>query len=486
MALKQETLLMQNGFDIGIGVAMASGSPMALGAVGDVTPPRVGPGGSGSFTFKRLETTEELENELGVGVDVAGGIGLFRASASFDFSKKCKVQSSSLCVMVSAERSFAFQQMDSPRLSDEAAAFIANGNVTRFAEQFGDYFVRGISTGGRFVGVVRIETNSAQSKTDIDIALSGSYGLTVSGNVRVEIAEAMKKASGRAEAFLTFEGGEVRTNPTSKDPLALIGELYQAMDEWTASVRGDPKAYSVTVAPYALALGPAPPNLAELEQQRDVLIRCAKLRARVLDNLNLVDYMLDPDHRAEFEVMPPPGGPDLSELQAALARDLDVIAETASFAINNVKQAKSPEEFMRDIKQVPDFRFTVLPRLPLHTGRPAPLPAPVPAVPVTSLVGVDLSDIDFARASGARTVGEFHAQIQLAGGTVTPFQMATITQPVLDFVFSDLVFRQVPDPPDLFDDPVLAQGRKEIGEQVPSSGTVAHGATVVLRIVPVP
>ena len=36
MAMKQERVLMQEGYDIGIGVASATGSPMAVGAVGEV------------------------------------------------------------------------------------------------------------------------------------------------------------------------------------------------------------------------------------------------------------------------------------------------------------------------------------------------------------------------------------------------------------------------------------------------------------------
>src|SRR5687768_10685591 len=179
MAMKQEQVLMRDGYDIGIGVASATGSPMALGAVGAVTPPQVGTGGSGSFTFRRIDSTEELETELGIGADVSAGIGLFSASASFDFSKQCKIQSSSLTVMVAARETFAFQQMDSPQLSEAAARLVETGRQDRFAGQFGEYFCRGIGTGGRFIGVVRVDTKSKQSKSDVDLALSGSYGLTV-------------------------------------------------------------------------------------------------------------------------------------------------------------------------------------------------------------------------------------------------------------------------------------------------------------------
>jgi hypothetical protein len=369
MALKQETVLFQDGYDIGIGVNMATGSPMALGAIGAVTPPQVGGGGSGSFTFRRIDSTEELETELGVGADVSAGIGLFSGSASMDFSRKCRIQSSSLTVLVSAEERFVFQQMDSPKLSPAAAELVKNSKP--LSDQFGEYFVRGISTGGRFFGAVRIDTKSSQSKTDVDAALSLSYGLTVDADVRLKIREAMKSANASAEAFIIFDGGRFTTRPTSNDPVTLLEQLFKAMDEWTATVRNEPKAYSVTLSPYIIALGPTPPNIVEIEHQRDVLIRCAKLRSQTIDKLNLTDYILDPDHMDEFEIIPPPEGPDLPALQGALAGDLDVIADAASFAINNLKEACDPVTFMREIKGVPDFKLTALPtNLPKHTGPP--------------------------------------------------------------------------------------------------------------------
>jgi hypothetical protein len=488
MALKQERLLFQDGFDIGIGVALATGSPMALGASGELTPPQIGTGGSGTFTFRRIESTEDLSTELGIGADVTAGIGLFSGSASFDFSKKCRIQSSSLSVLVSAEESFAFQQMDSPRLSDAASAFVEAGNLSRFGEQFGDYFVRGISTGGRFFGLVRIDTKSTQSKTDVDAALNGSYGLTMSAEVRLKISEAMSRANAKAEAFIIFDGGHIVTRPTSRDPVQLIDQLYKAMDEWTATVRTEPKAYSVTLTPYAIALGPPPPNIAQLEHQRDVLIRCAKLRLRTLDKLNLVEYILDPSHIAEFEIAQPPEGPNLPALQASLASDLDVIAEAAAFAINNLKEARSPEEFMRDIKQVGDFAFTVMPRLPQHSGgsiaTSAPAPAPAPAtIPVRSFVGILFDEFESARQFMANTTDRTLAGLRAVsrGGASPSNADFGFTDATLSFLVSGVLFQFEPTPPDLFD---TFQGRMKISAQFPASGTVAPGEVVILQVVP--
>ena len=157
--------------------------------------------------------------------------------------------------------------------------------------------------------------------------------------------------------------------------------------------RTDRKAYGVTLAPYAIALGPPPPNVADIEHQRDVLIRCARLRSQALDKLNLVDYILDPRHSNEFEIVPPPEGPDLPGLQAALAGDLDVVADTASFAINNPTQACDPEEFMRTIRNAPGFRLTVLPaNLPRQKET-----FPSPTILVPNLVGLIENDLFLAR-----------------------------------------------------------------------------------------
>jgi hypothetical protein len=159
----------------------------------------------------------------------------------------------------------------------------------------------------------------------------------------------------------------------------------------------------VTLAPYVIALGPNPPNMVDFQNQRDVLIRCAKLRSSTLDKLNLIDYMLDPKHMNEFEFIPPPAGPDLPGLQAALAGDLDVIADAASFAINNVKEAREPETYMAEIEHVPGFRLTALPpNLPRHTGPVVALPpnampnlVGMPAAPLISLLScVNMEGVD--------------------------------------------------------------------------------------------
>src|SRR5207248_8003710 len=238
---------------------------------------------------------------------------------------------------------------------------------------------------------------SQQSKQDVNAALSLHYGFTIDVDARLKISNALATAQARVEAFTFHEGGRVTTRPTSSDPVELLTEMYKAMDEWTGTVREEPEPYAVTLAPYAIALGPDPPNVADLEHQRDVLMRCAKLRSATLDKLNLLDYILSPEHMDEFAIVKPPAGPDLAALQAGLDADLDAIAEAASFAIDHAGEAKMPEDFMRQVKGVPDFKLTVVPPdLAQHTGGNRVVP---------NFVGLNFNDAE-ALAQGTRIILE--------------------------------------------------------------------------------
>jgi hypothetical protein len=91
------------------------------------------------------------------------------------------------------------------------------------------------------------------------------------------------------------------------------------------------------------------------------------MRSQTIDRLNLIEYILDPQHKSEFEFVPQ--GPDLGELHAGISMDMEVIAAAASFAINNPKKALNPEIYAREKMKIPNYILTLLPtNLPAHNG----------------------------------------------------------------------------------------------------------------------
>jgi hypothetical protein len=199
--------------------------------------------------------------------------------------------------------------------------------------------------------MITIDVASETDNTKISGALSGSYG-TFSAKVSMDLSEAVKNTHSQVSARLYYQGGNVRTSVRTPD------DLFTAKDEWENSVRDAAKPYAVLLLPWIIANGPNPPNAADLQKQRDVLIACAKLRSQVMDRLNLLEYMTDAQHMNDFQMQA--GDADkLSKLHAAVSIDADIIQQAASFAIDNAKQAVEPETYARANKGMPNYSLTV-------------------------------------------------------------------------------------------------------------------------------
>jgi hypothetical protein len=354
----------QDGHAFGIGVKSATGGRRGLGVVGSVSQIPGASGGSGGFQWTSIQTTSDMEDQLGISADASGGVGLFSASDRFNFAKNSKIQQTSIAVLLHCTRQFGFQQIDDPALSPSSAQLVSQGQLDLFADRFGDCFVVGLRTGGQFFGILRIDTKNEESRQTVENSLSGSYG-PFSADVQVKVSDAMKSTQSQAYVNFYYEGGEVKmVKVTTPD------DLFTAAQQWSDSVASQPKPYAALLLPYVVANGPQPPNKEDLQHQHDVLVRCAKLRSQTLDRQNLIYYMTDPAHRGEF--VADPQGPDLAKLMAGISQDLEVISEAASFAIDNPKQALEPEPYAQQhgiTKDGAPYTLTLLPaNLPKHTG----------------------------------------------------------------------------------------------------------------------
>jgi len=354
----------QDGHAFGIGVKSATGGRRGLGVVGGVSQIPGASGGSGGFQWTSVQTTSDMEDQLGISADASGGVGLFSASDRFNFVKNSKIQQTSIAILLHCTRQFGFQQIDDPALSASAAQLVSQGQLDLFADRFGDCFVVGLRTGGQFFGILRIDTKNEESRQTVENSLSGSYG-PFSADVQVKVSDAMKSTQSQAYVDFYYEGGEVKmVKVTTPD------DLFAAAQQWSDTVASQPKPYAALLLPYIVANGPQPPNKEDLQHQHDVLVRCAKLRSQSMDRLNFIDYVTDPTHRREFVV--DPQVPDLSKVMAGLSQDLDIISEAASFAIDNPKQALEPEQYAQKngiMKDGAPYTLTLLPSpLPQHIG----------------------------------------------------------------------------------------------------------------------
>src|SRR5262249_8531347 len=329
------------------------------------------PGTVGQFSLQKIESTSDIEENLGISASVSGGAGLLSGSARFAFAKKAKVQSYSL-FMTLVNADYAFRQIDEPVFSPDAVELATD--PVAFAARYGNHFVRGIKTGGIFVGWIRIEADSAEERQSIDAQLGGSYGL-FSANVAAQKSDAIKNVSSRITCDMYHEGGFEGGLP----PVDTPDQLFAACKTWADNIRRLAYTYQVTLASYDIVRGARTPNADDLQHQQDVLAECSRLRSKTLDKINIVEYLLS--HPSEFT--PRPGAPDLAQLHAGVSLDLDVIARAASYAMRNPMDAMLPETFAREkasdltgvpAEDRPNYVLTEIEGLPEHIGSHVDIP----------------------------------------------------------------------------------------------------------------
>lgn len=330
------------GMDYGVGFDTATGSACNKAATGTPSTPAGDGGDIISFSMEQVETVEDLLTSLGVSAKASGGIGLFSASARFDFAQKCKVHSSSVFLVVSVKITEAFKSIAQPGIEAEAAALLAANNTDRFREEFGDMFVRGIQSGGQFFGVIEVQTRDQTDSKTISAGLSASYAaFSASGSFDKTFTDTVN--SHRTKVTCYIEGGQDRDLPTA------IDTMTKRAVEFPGECAGHAVSYLALLDGYGVLPLPKGPNFADLQQQKDVLVECARLRNLHQQWLNDIDYISG--HLNEF-VNPDPT--QLNQLHNDISADLNDIAAAASTALNDPKAAKNPTGMRINAVKLPD------------------------------------------------------------------------------------------------------------------------------------
>jgi hypothetical protein len=345
MAIRQVTVPYQKGYNVGVSADLATGSPMGKAVDGTATKVQGAGAATVTFTVSRIQATEELEEALGIDAEASYGCGSFGAgvSARFSFAKKSKIQTSSLFMLVTAQVELAFESIDDPALTRDAGDLLNRPDV--FNARYGNVFVRGVQRGGLFVGTLHVITNSSEESNSISAELSGSYGF-FSAEAKATFSSVQKKYNCSVYVDMYHEGGPVDLeihdiqNPT---------ELLENANKFLESFKTQPEEmvatpYFVTLAPLSIARSEKlPPNTADVEHAQDVLVACTKARSRILDKLNLLEFVLA--NPSKFTFQPGVDPPYLTKVQADFETDLDTVAQCASSAINQPVGALMPTEF---------------------------------------------------------------------------------------------------------------------------------------------
>jgi hypothetical protein len=331
---------------------------------GEATPVTQAAGATVDFQVQRIHSTAELEQALKIDAEASFGCAAFGAgvSARFGFARSSKVQSSSLFMSVTAEVELAHLSVDDPALTADAEKLVAR--PADFQGRFGDMFVRGIGRGGLFMGVLRVDTRSSEESTAISAALAGAYG-TFSGDAKTKFKETLKQFQTEVFVRMYHEGGPIDLAITDpQDPIQLLDNANKFLASFVSDPGGMARPYTVNLAPIRIARGPLPPNAADIQHAQDVIVFCAKRRSALLDQLNLLQYIVDNASKYEFA-----GRASLDAIRKTASdaqSDLDLVSACASSAMNNPSQGtKFPADFA--LERGTTFPIAVM---------PSPLPTP--------------------------------------------------------------------------------------------------------------
>lgn len=408
MAIRTIEVPYRDGYDIGVGADLATGSPMGL-AVDGVAEGVHGAGGATvSFEVRRIETTEELNESLGIDAEASYGSGLFGAgvSARFGFSKRCAVQTTSLFLTVTARVTLEHLSIRAPRLTVAAGQQVDNAEV--FAQRYGNMFVRGLDRGGLFIGVFRLDVHREEDRTAISADLEGSYGL-FSAEVSVKFEQVRSRYRCDALVSMYHEGGPIDlqlTDPTKPD------QLLANANRWVSSFRENPDRnavpYSVTLAPMAIAEGPLPPNEVQLRHAQDVLMLCARERASILDRINLLQFVVGHADAYDWTGDPAPTREALTAAVSGLELDLDLVADCAAVAMDDPVNAATPAKYAAGLGQIYPAGT-----VPAVMPKPKPLTVvPAGTIRVPDLVGFTRADLLRARFFLSRIIANEGRQIE--------------------------------------------------------------------------
>jgi N-acetylneuraminic acid mutarotase len=359
MAIQQAVAPWMRGYDFGIGVDLMTGSPLAQAVIDNHSAVNGAEGSIVSFEVQRIRTTAELEDSLGISADASFGSSLFGAGATvrFNFAKRSKIQTSTLFMAVKALVQLKFFSIDAPVLTPAAARLVDNPNV--FDQRFGNMFVRGLSRGGLFLGVLRVEAERAEDAESISGELKGSYGL-FSAEAKTKFENIQNRFKASSFVSMYHEGGPTNLkidDPTN--PVELLRNVNLFLDAFQKTPEQVAIPYEVTLAPIIIAEGPLPPNAADMEKAQDILVFCAKRRSALLDQLNQLQYIVDKPSRFDFT-----NSASIETVRNASVDtqiDLDLIAECASTAINHPGMAKFPADFARGKTPSQDFPSAKMP-----------------------------------------------------------------------------------------------------------------------------
>jgi hypothetical protein len=350
-------------------------------------------GADQSLEFNKVESYEQLANALSVDAKAEARFGLFGADASFSFERTMSINSYSIFVYALASVKRAFRQVEDPKYKAEAVE-LAKGEPRAFREAYGDWFVRGMATGGELLSLIEIRTRDETERSEIDAALSGSYGINFSGEVKTK--ENFEAATaGKSTHIVQHQVGG--TPATISNPEDVFPAVNKFVAELSSPDCQTAVSYQIGYVDYSTVPIVGAPSWIDVEAAEETLTQLADLRKGCIRTRADVQYVLL--NQTEFDLGKDEKSKEswlktLNEARTALSERIDAIQVKARAIAKDVTTPVSDLGALMDIPIVdlpqrnagaPKSEPPVPPppEPPPASPEPVPISQPEPAAPGT-------------------------------------------------------------------------------------------------------
>ena len=243
------------------------------------------------YGIKVIETTEELISSMNVSASTSVKVGLYsysgnaRATYATDMIK----DSYSVYVLAYIKYTGPSFNIQNTKLKSEWAD-IYSKNYPLFRNTCGDRYLSTITTGGNFMGILKITTTSDQEKSAITADIKGKYsGIFSGGTANASFRSNMESLAKQYNATISIQaiGPPLRNIPTNLAGFLDTMETFYTdakacADDYTKC------AYTATFSDY-MDLASGTPEIANQTNAINTLINYNNQYAPLLSD---IDYML--------------------------------------------------------------------------------------------------------------------------------------------------------------------------------------------------
>ena len=219
------------------------------------------------------------------------------------------------------------------KLKDSAVDLYSQGS--NFVEQYGDSFVYGLVTGGDFLGILEIESSSAQEFKDKKASLSGKINSGLyKASASVDFQQTLNSITSEYQMKATImRQGDIGVLSSEISPSQIIQDAL-AFPQKVQDANAYP--YESIILPYSYIEHPVASPL-DVESQAESLRQLGVLRQKNLSYQRDLTYALD--HQDQF--------PDIDVVKVSnryneTKDEIERMVETASNWFKNYNKCKKP------------------------------------------------------------------------------------------------------------------------------------------------